>query len=193
MPTQPLDVETTDGLLKAMLVFSRTVERVLQERASEAARDSISRSKLQILRLLDRRGAQSAAQIARFLSVSKPAITQTVASMLEDELLEREISKEDRRRFELSLTSKGRQALREVIGKQRHFVRNAVRDLETKDVASWTSVLDQMARALVQADRRFQGYCLQCGAHANDTCVLSGGPATCLFLEMSADRTTRRR
>lgn len=189
--SESLDLKTTDALLKSMFVFSRTVERVLQERASEAAQASISRSKFQILRLLRRRGPQNGAQIARFLSVTKPAITQIVTSMIEEGLVERTPSSEDRRQIHFSLTLEGRRTLREVVGKQRQFVRNAVRHLDATEARSWARQLDAMARALVRADRRFQDYCLQCGAHSNDSCVLAGGPAACLYIEMSSGSGSR--
>lgn len=181
-----------DALLKAMLILSRTVDRVLETRASDAAEVPLSRSHLQILRLLHRRKTQTSSDIARYLGVTKPGVSQIVAAMVRRGLLHRHTSHEDRRQQELSLSPKGRAVLERVRGKQRHFVRSAVRENEKARTRGWIETLNEMTRALVISDRNFQRFCLQCGAHANDTCVLEDGQARCLYLEARARRPVAR-
>ena len=73
--------KNTDNLLKSMLVISRTINHVLETRAIEVTGEPLTYSKIQILRLLGQRGEQSSSQLARFLGVSKPAITQIVTGI----------------------------------------------------------------------------------------------------------------
>lgn len=186
----PLGREDTDRLLKAMLVISRTVEHVLESRAVEDACGPLSRPRVQILRLLGQRGHQGSTQIARYLGVSKPAVSQIIDSMVREKLVVRTISRHDRRGVELKLSAKGRKAFQKVLGEQRHMIRNAVRQAAGANAIEWIQTLERISGALARADKAFQQFCLQCGAHADGTCVLVGGDAECLFLQN--DRKLRR-
>ena len=196
--SKPIGLESTDRLLKAMLVFSRTVEHVLESRAGEDVCGPLSKPRVQILRLLGRRGPQSATQIANYLGVSKPAVTQVVDSMVRDKLVIRATSRRDRRGVELKLSAKGRRVFHDVRNEQRHLIRNAVRQAAGSDAIAWTETLQRISAALARADKAFRHFCLQCGAHADGTCVLVGGDADCLFLrherkshEVGRDESTR--
>jgi DNA-binding MarR family transcriptional regulator len=179
-----LDIKQTDGLLKAMLVFSRTVDQVLETRAIEAAAEPLSKSKVQILRLLDQRGGQTATQIARFLGVSKPAVTQIVDALVQrNGLVVRARSKRDRRGVEVKLTAKGRRVIQKVRAEQRHLVRSTMRRSSRIVTDRWIALLEEIAGTLARADQAFQAFCLQCSAHTDGTCVLGGGDADCLFLK----------
>ncbi|MFQ5422515.1 MAG: MarR family winged helix-turn-helix transcriptional regulator [Phycisphaerae bacterium] len=172
-----------DGLLKAMLVFARTSEEVLQGRHVVVDGEPLSRSKVQVLRLLARRPSQSSTQIARFLGVSKPAVTQIVDAMVRSRLVTRRTSRVDRRGVDLKLSATGRQVFGKIRHEQRHLIRTAARSISERDVDRWIRAMAQAASALAQADRSFERFCLQCGAHADGSCILVGGEADCLFLK----------
>ena len=177
-----LDIECVDRLLKAMLVFSRTVSHVLESRAVEDAIGPLSKPRVQVLRLLGQRGAHSATQIAHYLGVSKPAVTHVIESMVRDRLVIRTTSSRDRRGVELTLSKKGRSVLRDVRKEQRHLIRNATREVNESHAVAWARALEEITGALAKADRTYRSFCLQCGAHADGTCILVGGGADCLFL-----------
>lgn len=190
--SRPLPVRTVDGVLKATLVFSRAVSHVLETCAVEAAvTHRLSSSKVQVLRLLGQRGAQRSTQVARFLGVSKPAVTQIIDTMVDSRLVVRRTAKSDRRMVRLELTKKGREAFRAMQQQQRHYVRVALRQLPAVDPDRWSATLSEMSAMLANADDCFKHHCLQCGAHADSTCVLTGGDAKCLFLEhLDTERET---
>ena len=187
-----------DRLLKALLVISRTTQQILENRAVESAIDqSLSSSKVQILRLLGTRGAQMASQVARFLGVSKPAVTQIIDTMVKGRLVSRRIAKTSRREVTLTLTAKGTKQFRDIQQRQRHLLRMASRSAPRAGVQAWVETLWAISESLTQADRSFQHVCLQCGAHEDGRCVLKGGGMDCLFLlqedEPKKKATTRRR
>ncbi|MCK4658111.1 MAG: MarR family transcriptional regulator [Phycisphaerae bacterium] len=185
---ETVQVETLDGLLKALLVLSRTVDHILETGAVKAAvKDPLSGSKVQILRLLGTQGSQTSSRVARFLGVSKPAVTQLIDSMVRRRLVVRRTSKRDRREVDLQLTEKGKTAFQAVRREQRHLLRSAVERTSGANAARWAKTLEKVANALVQADDTFGNFCLQCGAHTNDTCVLEGGKAVCPFLQDDKD------
>jgi DNA-binding MarR family transcriptional regulator len=203
-------VKTIDGLIKSLLVLARTVNHVLETRAVESAvGEQLSPSKVQILRLLGERGRQNSSRVAYFLGVSKPAVSQIIDAMSRDGLVSRETALHDRREVQLQLTSEGKLWYRTMRRQQRHLIRNAIRQHAGSKAGSLIKTLQDTAVAVAQADQAFKDYCLQCGAHADETCVLVGGDADCRFLgqnrarrgprprrattRLAAKRSTRRR
>ena len=99
----------------------------------------------------------------------------------------------DRREVVLGLTKRGRQAFQAIRRDQRHLLRGAIRAAGGGDVEEWFTVLRKVAGSLARADRTFTHFCLQCGAHADGSCVLVGGDADCLFLRHGASSKKRRK
>ena len=185
MATRPsISVSEIDELIKAVLILTRTVDQVVAVRAVESALDEpLSASKVELLRLLHYRGEQTLGRIARYLGVSKPAVTQIADSMVREKLINRTTAKADRRASYVKLTTKGKTMFRAIHSQQRHLIRNALRNSGKGKAEKWLKTLRDMTVSLAQADRAFNRYCLQCGAHADGSCVLVGGDAQCLFLE----------
>ncbi len=192
--SKAVSVATIDHLLKAMLVFARTVDHVVEGQAVDAAVEShISGSKVQVLRLLSQRAGQTSSQVARFLGVSKPAVSQIIDAMVRSKTVTRKTAKGDRREVNLFLTDKGKELFKSIRSEQRHFVRNAIRAAGGIDPDKWVEQIHEMSQALAQADNAFKEFCAQCGSHADNTCVLVGGDAECHFLAPKAERRRRYR
>lgn len=189
----PLSVGEVDRLFKALSVLSRTATHVFETRAVEAATGPLSSSKVQVLRLLANRGRHRSSQVARFLNVSRPSVTQIIDSLLEAGLVTRRGATDDRREVILNLTKQGRQVFRAIRREQRHLLRSAIRAAGGGEVDEWITVLQKISGSLASADRAFTHFCLQCNAHSDDSCVLVGGDADCLFLRHGASSKKRRK
>lgn len=177
-------MKTVDELLKAMLVLSRSVDQVLGIRAVQAAsKTRLSSSKVQVLRLLGRRGSQTSTQTARFLGVSKPAVSQIIDAMVRSKQVTRQTGKTDRREVNLQITERGRTLLNAVQHQQRHYVRNAVRLAGAAGTKKWVEMMEAISNGLAKADQAYEEFCLQCGAYGDGSCVLEGGKSDCLFLK----------
>jgi DNA-binding MarR family transcriptional regulator len=142
----------------------------------------MGRSNVQVLRLLAHRGGHTASQVARFLGVSKPRVSQMIDAMARDGMVVRRRTEGDQREVWLELTKQGRLRARAVQRAQRHRLHMALRLVRQSGVARWADTLHEIAGALGRADRVCEEFCLQCGAHADATCVLTGGDAKCLYL-----------
>ncbi len=185
-------VKSIDGLLKAMLVFSRTVDHSLETNAVKTAVGvALSSSKVQILRLLGHRGGQTASQLARYLGVSKPAVSQIIDTMVRAKLVKRVTAKEDRREVNLSLSAKGKGYAQKMLREQRQFLKNAMKKSRGLSVTRAVKTLQDLTEGLAKADKRFDHYCLQCGAHGDATCVLPGGESECLYMQHEAELRRR--
>ncbi len=188
-----LPLSTVDQMLKALLVAGRAVENVLETHAVQSAvEEPLSLSKVQILRLLTEKRQQNSSQVARFLGVSKPAVTQIVDAMVQADMLVRKPAKADRREVGLELTKVGKATFQAVRKRQRHIVRSAVRNITEAEVGRWVTALQSVSSGLASADRAFEQMCLQCGAHSDTTCVLVGGEANCVFEQHNAKVSKRR-
>ena len=173
---------TIDGLLRALLILLRTVGHTLESEAVKAAVGGrLSASKVQVLRLLRVRGGRTATQVSRFLTVSKPAVTQLIDSLVRRKLVVRRTGKRDRREVDLYLTEKGRQMSRSVFREQRQVLRTATRQAAGPHAREWIKTLGEVTDALARAGRAYERFCLQCDAHFDGTCVLDGGDAPCPF------------
>lgn len=192
--SKKLSTQDADRLLKSLLILSRTVDHILETRAvDQAVNEPLSPSKVQVLRLLGEKGTQTASQVARFLGVSKPAVTQIIDSMVHGKLVTRSTAKHDRREVGLKLSAHGKRQYQAVQQRQRQILRNATKKASAGSVEGWVGTLWDVAQSLTQADRNFRHFCMQCGAYADGTCVLVGGDAKCLFLiEDTSDVRSRR-
>lgn len=195
MSTKPrLPTATVDALLKALLVATRSVAIVLETRAVKTALGKpLSSSKVQILRLLNQRGGQTSTQVARYLGVTKPAVSQIVESMVREKYLARQVSKADRRERKLILTTLGRKAFVAIRKEQRHYMRSSLRDANPKDPDKLIDIMLSVAKSLAQADKDFEQFCLQCESHGTGSCVLVGGSGSCEYLSGQRNRRKSRR
>lgn len=177
----PADI--VDDLFKALSVLSRTVDHILHERAiEEAMGESVSYSKVQVLRLLKHRGSQTSSQIARFLGISRPSVSLMTEALHRAGWITRRAGDQDGRESIMALSDAGKRNFGVIRRQQRHLLRNALRESDPDKAQAWTTMLQEISGSLAKSDRAFKHFCLQCGAHADGTCVLVGGEVDCPFL-----------
>ncbi|MHC5108397.1 MAG: MarR family winged helix-turn-helix transcriptional regulator [Planctomycetota bacterium] len=182
--TAKLPASTVDQLLKSLFVLSRTTERVLEANAvATAVGKPMSSSRVQVLRLLAYRPGQTAGQVARFLGITKPAVTQIITALVRARLVRRRTAEHDRREVGLTLTPRGRQRFNTIRKRQRHLLRTAFRTGSESDLKAMITTLERLASSVALADDTFQAFCAQCGAHEDGTCVLQGGHASCPYAD----------
>lgn len=191
MATLPL--ETVDGFVKAVLVLARTADHVLETQSvKNAVKEPLSASKVQIMRLLSQRGSQTSTQLARYLGVTKPAVSQIVDSMVNRKLVTRKPAKHDRREIGLTLSEQGKRMMTAIRQKQRQAVKSALRGTGANSVRQWTKMAEQMATTLASGDKAYEQFCGQCNAHDDAACVLTNGKADCVFQTHEAKLVARR-
>ncbi len=178
-----LVAKDADQLVKSMLVVARSIQQILEAGAVEKAMSKrLSPSKVQVLRLLGVCGDQTPSQVARFLGVSKPAVTQIVDSMVREKMVTRKTAERSRREVTLKLSAIGVRRFRAVADQQRNLVKAAARKSSATDVHRWSDTLWKISQALAAADDTTDHVCLQCEAHADPTCALDGCAANCRFI-----------
>lgn len=170
-----------DELLKGLLMLTRSVQRVLEDRVVEVSSEGLSHSKVTLLRDLDRNGPQSPKDVAKFLNVSRPAVSQIAAEMIEQGLVVRMRSSVDSRRLYLEITAHGSAVVREIELAQRHLIRKAAELSPERSASSWIESVNQLTASIVRADERCGDHCYQCGAYSDGSCILIAGTAECSY------------
>lgn len=188
-----LSLKTVDSLLKSLLVLSRSVDRTLETRVVESAAGvPLSTSKVQIFRLLGHRGAQNSSQIARFLGVSKPAVSQIIDGMVASKQVSRKTAREDRREVLINLTKSGRETFRAIQREQRHLIRVAARSVKGGNPRQWTEMCMELSGAIAAAGGTYEQFCLQCRAHDDGTCVVPEEDESCEYLQHRSRSSSRK-
>lgn len=179
-------------MLKSLLVLARAIDQILQKQSDVSLGNrALPGSHLNVLLLLGHRGTETPSRIARFLGVSKPAVTQIVDAMIAAQLVRRRWGLSDRRVVSLELTTKGRRKFASVRRRQLQIVRVALADADNREKAHRAHVVEEITRSLLKAGKAYEGFCLQCGAHADGSCVLVGGKASCLLRETTPHSSRR--
>lgn len=104
MPPKP-GYDAADALVAAAPLATRWIQRLLA-----AHRPPLTVVQLLALRAIDA-GPLAAVELARRTGVSGSAVSQLVAELEQDRLVERAPAADDRRRLELALSSRGRHVL----------------------------------------------------------------------------------
>ena len=63
---------------------------------------------------------------------------------------------------------------------QRHLLRTALKQTGANP-EKWIKMLGEVTDVLTQSGIAFEEFCLQCGAHADETCVLGRDDSQCLL------------
>lgn len=175
-----------EDLLRAVHVFCRAVEQVLDEEAVRSAiQQNLAASKVRLMRLLAQEGSHSLGHLARFLGVSEPGASQLVDSLVRAGLIRRAPDEKDRRAVHLSLEPSGQEMIEAIDREQRHRLALAAREFETSD-ADWGRIcetLERLAAALVAGEAAHGEYCLQCNAYQQGGCVMQGHDHECPYLQ----------
>ena len=143
MPPKP-GYDVADALLTTAPLATRWIQRLLA-----AHRPPLTVSQLLALRAIAD-GPITAADLARRAAVSGAAVSQLVADLERDGLVERAPAAADRRRLELALTAGGRRTLESV----RHSLGGQIGEL-LGGMAPPDA--DALARALVQVESLLAG------------------------------------
>jgi DNA-binding MarR family transcriptional regulator len=136
--------EAIDALLGVAPLVSRWMERLLGQ-----GRPPLTLAQYLALRAIEGE-APGAAELARRTGVSGPAVSQLIATLADQGLVERRAVASDRRRQQLALTRGGRDALRAATKRMRAELGALVTELPRPEA-------DALARALPQVEALLSG------------------------------------
>ena len=101
-----------------------------------------------ILHCISKFGPMSSAKLAEHTLSDPAAITRSVDLLAENGMVEKKDASNDRRAWELHLTSKGEKMAREIGRKQETFANEIFSKLSAKDRAAFSDLMDKLTNNL---------------------------------------------
>ena len=124
-------VDTAELAARLRLAVTRLARRLRQE-----AGPGITPSMLSALSSADRQGPVTMRDLCAVEQVQPPTMTRIVAALVADGLVVREADPEDGRVAWVKVTPEGRRLLERSRKRKEAFLARALRDLDTRDLAS---------------------------------------------------------
>ena len=127
----PAPVDTAELAARLRLAVTRLARRLRQE-----VGPGITPSMLSALSSADRQGPVTMRDLCAVEQVQPPTMTRIVAALVADGLVVREADPEDGRVAWVKVTAEGRRLLERSRKRKEAFLARALRDLDTRDLAS---------------------------------------------------------
>ena len=140
-------------LMRELMASARLLE-VLADHSLQAAGLSVPRLRLLIwLRVEERRGNKagvSPSALSHFQHVSKNTVSSLLASLEVQGLIERTLSREDKRKFSIRLSNAGRELVCAILPKHSSFLAETLAGLSVQEQATLVALLHKLCLALVE-------------------------------------------
>ncbi len=176
-------------LLVDLLFLSRAARLVLEEEVVEGFQDQeLNISRLNVLRLLARRGAQTVNNLAAFLGFSKAAASQNIDILSRKGFVFRRDDRVDRRTTWVEITEGGQEVLNVAERHQQNKIRQALAILPPEIEKEANRILRELALSLIRTSGSTEKTCLQCCAYRSAGCVREHGDWTCSFLKLARSK-----
>lgn len=192
----PRSIGREDASIERWLhIFAASVREVLEtEPLKLISGRRLSLSQFHLLRLASAVGLNHAGVAARFLGVSRPALTKATDKLVRLGLLTRTPSKTDRRALILRATRRGRALVARHERLRSSRLDGALRSLPLEDLEHLVGLLRSVSLALLHRGDLQEGDCLRCAGHVLEGCSvahLRGGCPYHVMRTQGVDRSAR--
>jgi DNA-binding MarR family transcriptional regulator len=166
-------IELIRQVMGASHIFCSAVNEMLERTLAEASDEALAMSQVKLLLLISRPEQRfKVTDVAEFLGVTNAAASRAIERLVQRGLVDRTVSREDRRAVDLTLTPRSRELLdrftearnRELLQLLAHYPEDRLRTL--------TTLLDELSVLLLDFDTGKEDRCLRCGIHFRSGCVL---------------------
>ncbi len=165
------------GLIQEVMgashVFCSTVSGLLERSLAESSSQQLALSQVKLMLLIGQPGQQlKVTDVAEFLGVTNAAASRAIDRLVQRGLLDRTVSKEDRRAVDLSLTAEGETLLEEFRRVRNRELLRVLGDVEEDKLRAVTALLDELSVRLAELESDPEERCLRCGIHFRRGCVM---------------------
>jgi MarR family transcriptional regulator, organic hydroperoxide resistance regulator len=172
-----MDIEQRIDLIRQVMgashIFCSSVNELLERTLAEASDEALAMSQVKLLLLISRPEQRfKVTDVAEFLGVTNAAASRAIERLVQRGLVDRTVSRDDRRAVDLSLTPQSRELLdrftevrnRELLQLLTHYPEDKLRKVVT--------LLDELSVLLLDFESGTDDRCLRCGIHFRSGCVL---------------------
>jgi DNA-binding MarR family transcriptional regulator len=172
-----MDVEQRIELIREVMgashIFCSAVEELLDRTLAQATDEMLAMSQVKLLLLIARPEQRfKVTDVAEFLGVTNAAASRAIERLVQRGLIDRTISREDRRAVDLSLTPQSRELLDRFNETRNAELLSLLADYPEEKLRQLTTLLDELSVRLLDIDAAKDRRCLRCGVHFRSGCVL---------------------
>jgi DNA-binding MarR family transcriptional regulator len=149
-PASPLDIE------ESVLLASKAMVNILAESLLREGVQGLTAPQFRTLDMVHN-GVDKPADVANMLGISPPALSWILDKLEKGGYLEREMSREDRRRIIIKLTGMGKDVVQRVNANRRANIRKILKEMETGDIQQLEGGLGAFNEAYLRLKQRNSG------------------------------------
>ncbi|HZD06136.1 MAG TPA: MarR family transcriptional regulator [Longimicrobiales bacterium] len=160
-------------VMGASHVYCTAVNDLLERTLAEVTDEPLAMSQIKLLLLIARPGQRfKVTDVADFLGVTNAAASRAIDRLVQRGLIDRTISREDRRAVDLSLTEESETLLDRFTEARNAELVRLLGDYPEAKLRTVAMLLDEMSVHLLDLDSAAEERCLRCGIHFRSGCVL---------------------
>jgi DNA-binding MarR family transcriptional regulator len=160
-------------LMGSAHVFSSAIDDLLDRTLFDVSSDGLGMSQVKLLLLLARPGQRyKVMDIAEFLGVTNAAASRSIDRLVQKGLVDRTISRDDRRAVDLALTPASRDLLARYAKVRNAELLRLLGDYPQEKIGELVGLMDDLSLRLLGGSERGSEKCIRCGIHPRSTCAL---------------------
>lgn len=172
-----MDLEQKIDLIQQVMgashVFCSTVNELLERTLEESSDEQLAMSQVKLLLLIAHpHHTFKVTDVAEFLGVTNAAASRAIDRLVQRGLVDRTISKEDRRAVDLALTPASRALLDRFTEARNRELTKLLGDYPPEKLREVTALLDELSVRLLDVEKAADERCLRCGVHFRTGCVV---------------------
>jgi DNA-binding MarR family transcriptional regulator len=166
-------IELIRQVMGASHIFCTSVAELLERTLSESTAEQLAMSQVKLMLLISRPGQRfKVTDVAEFLGVTNAAASRAIDRLVQRGMVDRQVSREDRRAVDLSLTPAAEELLeRFTEARNRELLRLLGHHPEEK-LQRAAELLDELSVLLLDPATDAGERCLRCGIHFRAGCVV---------------------
>ncbi len=166
-------IDLIQQVMGASHIFCTTVNEMLERSLEEASDDQLVLSQVKLLLLIGRPHQRfKVTDVADFLGVTNAAASRSIDRLVQRGLIDRTVSKEDRRAVDLTLTKESEALLERFEEVRNRELLRVMGEFPPKKMLAAVSLLDELTVRLAELESESEKRCLRCGVHFRDGCVM---------------------
>jgi DNA-binding MarR family transcriptional regulator len=166
-------IKLIQQVMGASHIFCTTVNELLERALSESSGEQLVLSQVKLLLLVGRPGQRfKVTDVADFLGVTNAAASRAIDRLVQRGLIDRTVSKEDRRAVDLRLTPESEALLEKFEEVRNRELLKVLGDFPADDLRAAVSLLDALSVRLAGLEPGDRKSCLRCGVHFRQCCVM---------------------
>jgi DNA-binding MarR family transcriptional regulator len=166
-------IELIRQVMGASHVFCSSVNELLERTLAESSQEQLAMSQVKLLLLISRPGQRfKVTDVAEFLGVTNAAASRSIDRLVQRGLVDRTVSREDRRAVDLALTPVAEELLSGFTESRNRELLRLLGDHPPEKLQRAAELLDELSVLLLDPGTNPDERCLRCGIHFRAGCVV---------------------